>query len=359
MEKALGLARKGQGLTSPNPCVGAVVVKDNKVIAGAFHKRAGQAHAEALALKKAGRRANGSTLYVTLEPCNHFGKTPPCTDTVIKSGVKRVVVGMTDPNPVNSGKGLARLKRNGIAVKTGVLRKEAESLNIPFVKFIKERIPYVTVKVAQTLDGKIATKTGDSKWISNDASRRFVHVMRERVDCVLVGINTILKDDPLLTPRLGRPSRKNVKRVIIDSHLKIPLKSKVLKNPESLIIATTKKASKKKLLQLTRKKVDIIITKDKKGQVNLKSFLKELAQRNISHILVEGGGNIVSSFLKENLVDEMLIFISPKIVGGRDAVTSVEGDGVKFVDEAIPLSNIKVERFGTDILVRGHVYRPD
>ena len=358
MKKALKLAEKGAGRTRPNPLVGAVVVKDGRIIGKGFHAKAGLAHAEVTALRQAGKRAERASLYVSLEPCNHFGKTPPCVDSIIASGIKKVAVGMRDPNPVNNGRGLYRLKRNGIKIKEGILKKEAEDLNRAFIKFVTKKIPYVTVKTAQSLDGKIATKSGDSKWISGRDSLRFVHWMRSRVDAVLVGINTVLKDDPMLLPRLHGIPKTKPRRIVVDSALRIPLKSRLFKEPQSVIIATTRKAPRKKLEYLREKKVDIIITRNKAGYVDLKSLMQDLARRDITHVLVEGGGSIISSFLKEGLVDEMFFFISPKIIGGRKAITSVEGEGIKFIKEALAVDNIKIKRFGNDVLIHGKSCSP-
>ena len=353
LKEVLGLARKGEGRTSPNPLVGAVIVKNGKIIGRGFHALAGSPHAEVEALRQAGRKAKGASLYVNLEPCNHFGKTPPCTEAIIKSGIKNVVISMRDPNPLNNGKGLARLRQNNIRVKEGVMKEEAEELNRPFIKFISERMPYVAVKVAQSLDGKIATKTGDSKWISAKDSREFVHQLRRRVDAVLVGVNTVLKDNPLLTSRFPKKSLTQPKKVVVDSLLRISSKNNLLKDPKSLIIATTHKAPVKKIEFLKDKGVDVIISMDSAGFVDLRALMQSLAARGIMHILVEGGGQVVSGFLKKSLVDEMLVFISPKVIGGRDAITSVEGEGVKLVKHATRLNNIKVKLFKSDILIQG------
>jgi len=364
MRKALRLAEKGRGQTSPNPLVGAVVVKGNKILAKGYHLKAGLPHAEKMALKRPAEENRGASLYVNLEPCDHFGKTPPCTNEIIKSGIKEVIIGMRDPNPLNNGKGIYRLKRNGIKIKEGVLKEEAEDLNRPFTKFITKRLPYVTIKVAQSLDGKIATTSGDSKWISNLNSRRYAHYLRNTADAVLVGINTVLCDNPILSPRLQANPKQNLKKIVIDAQLEIPLKARLLKNPQSLIIATTKKSSKKKIDHLKSIGVELLITKTRNGWVDLKFLLKYLAKRNITHILVEGGGNVISSFLKEKLADELFFFISPKIIGGRNAVTSVEGKGIKLVQDAVPMGDIKMRHFGEDFLIHGkpiyrakHVYR--
>ena len=351
MKEALNLARKADGRTSPNPMVGAVVVKNGRVLGRGYHRKAGGPHAEITALKEAKKKAAGSDLYVNLEPCDHFGKTPPCTDAIISSGVKNVIVGMRDPNPLNNGRGIRRLKKHGVKVTENILKKESEELNRAFIKFVTTGIPYVSVKVAQSLDGKISAGSGDSRWISNEKSRRYVHILRNRVDAVLVGINTALKDDPELTSRLTGRVKKQPKKIVVDSQLRISLRSKILKDPHSVIIATTRKASPSKKNRLKKIGVDIITTNTAGARVDLKNLMHSLARRGITHVLVEGGGEIVSSFLRKDLVDEIFFFVAPKIIGGRDALTSVEGRGVKFANQAMRLQDVSVGRFGADILI--------
>jgi len=352
MKKALMLAHKGAGKTSPNPLVGAVVVKGGKVIGRAYHKKAGFPHAEIIALRQAKDKTKGTTLYINLEPCNHFGKTPPCSDAIIKSGVRRVVIGTRDPNPINNGKGIHHLRKSGIEVKENVLAKDAQTLNRAFAKFIKRGLPFVTIKVAQSLDGKIATRFGDSKWISCKKSRLFVHEQRKYANAVLIGINTVLKDNPLLTSRIPSVSKTQPKKVVIDPCLRIPGKSIILREPQSTIIATTKKAAKKKIDSLKKKGVDVVILKANKDYIDLKSLLQYLAKKDIMHILVEGGGETISGFLREKLADELFFFISPKIIGGRNAVTSVEGEGAKYVSQALRVGKINIKRFGEDVLIK-------
>lgn len=355
MKMALALAKKGRGRTSPNPMVGAVLVKGGKVLSKGYHRGFGLPHAEVEVLNRAGREAQGATLYVNMEPCGHFGKTPPCTERIIKEGVRRVVVGMRDPNPINYGKGIKRLRRSGIEVDCGVLKRESKMLNRAFTAFITKKRPYVTVKVAQSLDGKIATSAGCSKWITNEISRRFVHRLRSGADAVLVGVNTIIKDDPLLNARI-KNLKKQPLRIVLDSRLITPKGSKVIKDrsPQT-IIATTDKAFNKNRDKFKREGVDVVSFKEKKGAVCLKSLLRYLAHRGVSHLLVEGGGTAIANFLKDKLVDEIFIFIAPKIIGGRDAITSVEGEGVKSLKDALKLRDVKIKRFGEDILIRGHV----
>jgi len=331
MRLAIELAKKAEGKTSPNPIVGAVVVKNDKIIGEGYHKKAGLPHAEVSALKEAGSGAKGATLYVTLEPCDHFGRTPPCAQAIIKSGIKKVVIGMKDPNPLNNGKGIRKLKKNGIAVTVLKLYKEAESINKPYIKFITKRLPYVTVKVAQSLDGKIATKTGDSKWISSEDSRRYVHMLRANVDAVMVGANTVIKDDPALLSKTSRG--KQPTRIIVDGNSKIPKNAKIFSTLDKspVILASS--------ILGRGKRTDIV------------RLLKVLAKNGATHILVEGGGQLISGLIEKGLVDRMLIFVAPKVVGGKDAITSVEGEGAARIKDAIDFKITNIRRFRKDILI--------
>ena len=330
MRLAIELARKAEGNTSPNPIVGAVIVKNNEIIGKGYHKKAGLPHAEINALRDAGQKAKGAILYVTLEPCGHFGRTPPCTAAIIKSGIKQVVIAMRDPNPVNNGNGIRKLNRHGIKTKVGLLAKDAMAMNRPYIKFITKKIPFVTVKVAQSLDGKIATKRGDSKWISSEDSRRYVHKLRRIADAVMVGANTIRRDDPLL---LSRSRGKQPVRVIVSGRSGIPSGAKIFSG---------------------RHKAPVIVVRPagRSGRkVNLNKLLTALAKRGIINILVEGGGELIAGLVKENLVDRFLVFIAPKIIGGRDAKTAVEGSGIEKIKDALGLKNMSVKRFKEDILI--------
>lgn len=353
----LELARKPEGNTTPNPLVGALLVKGGKIVGRGYHRKAGLPHAEIEALKRSGSKAKGATLYVNLEPCDHFGKTPPCTDKIIERGIKRVVIGMRDPNPINCGRGIKKLKRKKINIKCNVLKKESRDLNRVFNTYITKDRPYVTVKAAQSLDGKIATASGESKWITGKSSRRFVHRLRSKVDAVLVGVNTVIKDNPLLTSRI-KNARKQPVRVVLDSNLRISLNSKIIRNRSSkVIIATTPSAPKKKASKLRKMGIDVVSFGGNKGRVKIRLLLKYLAKNEISHLLVEGGGTVTASFIDGGFVDEMLIFVSPRIIGGKDAPTSVEGRGVISINNAFKLNNVKLKRFNKDILIRGNVYR--
>lgn len=355
MRIAIGLAKRAEGMTSPNPVVGAVIVKSGKIIGGGYHRKAGLPHAEIEALKAAGPKARGATMFVTLEPCDHFGRTPPCTDAIIKSGIRKVVIGMRDPNPINDGSGARKLHRGGVETVTGILEKEAAAINGPFIKFITKKMPYVTVKLAETLDGKIATRTGDSRWISSEESRRRVHELRGAVDAVMVGVNTVLRDDPALLNVLS--GGKQPVRVVVDSLLKTPLRAKLLAtiSKSSVIIAATGCASSGRIKTFRNLGAEVVITKSKNGRVDLKSLLRELARRGIINILVEGGGELAASFAEERLVDRFLFFIAPKIIGGRNATTSIEGAGSGRMRDALMFSEVKVGRSGPDILVEARV----
>ncbi|NTW04941.1 MAG: bifunctional diaminohydroxyphosphoribosylaminopyrimidine deaminase/5-amino-6-(5-phosphoribosylamino)uracil reductase RibD [Peptococcaceae bacterium] len=358
MKKALALAAKGQGRTSPNPMVGSLVVSaDNLIIGQGYHQKAGEAHAEVYALGQAGDRAKGATLYVTLEPCCHHGLTPPCVDLIIKSGIKRVVAAMEDPNPLVSGKGLARLQQSGIDVTCGIMLKEALILNEVFIKYISSGYPFIALKAAVSLDGKIATYTGDSKWITGDAAREFGHILRDRYDGIMVGINTVLADDPMLTTRLLKGGRDPV-RIILDSHGRTPIRGKVINNGSEAptIIASTEKAPENKIERLKLAGAEVmIIPQDRFGHVDIDILMKKLAVRGITSILVEGGGHVNASVLESGLADKLYWFIAPMLIGGQKALGPLAGKGVKNLSEAFTISNMKLSSLGKDILVEGYI----
>lgn len=356
MKRAVELAKKAEGLTSPNPIVGAVLVKDGRIIGEGYHKKAGLPHAEVEAIKKAGKKCRGATLYVTLEPCSTYGRTPPCTKLIASSGIKKVIIAARDTNPVNKNKGINYLKKNGIEVKIGIMEDEARRMNKVFEKFIREGIPYVTAKIAQSLDGKIATETGESRWITGIDSRRFVHKLRGQVDAVLVGANTIIRDDPLLTNRLYRPAKKQPVKIVLDSRLRISPQSRIFskESPQKVIIATTAFAPPARRRIFEKRGAKVLVVKTKNKRVSLEELMKKLAKADISHILVEGGSQVLGSFFKEGLIDKVLFFISPKIIGGAKAPTSIMGDGVKQLRYAHTLKDIKVTRFKDDFLIEGY-----
>lgn len=357
MRRVLRLAEKGRGRTSPNPMVGAILVKDGRVVGEGYHAKVGEAHAEILALREAGEEAREATLYLNLEPCTHYGKTPPCAPAVIEAGVRRVVIGMEDPNPLVKGRGVDSLRKAHLNVDVGILERECRRLNEAFCKYILKKEPFVILKVAATLDGKIATRDGDSKWISGEASRRFVHRLRDQVDGVLVGIGTILKDDPLLTARIK--GGRDPYRIILDSRLRIPEEAKVIEtSPSKTIIATTELADRDKAEGLEKKGVRILLIDSKQGRVDLKSCLSQLGGMGMMNLLVEGGSKINGSFLDEGLIDKFLLFMSPKLLGDNQALGIFGGSGVANLREAILLKEFKARRIGGDILVEGYIIPP-
>jgi len=354
MDLAFKLALKGKGRTSPNPMVGALVVKNSRIIGQGYHEKAGLAHAEAIALDDAGLKAKGATLYVTLEPCTHFGRTPPCVDKIIKSGIKKVIVGMVDPNPLNNGRGIRILKAEKIKTEVGLLENKLRKLNRAFIKYITRKIPFVTVKVGESLDGKIATRTGDSKWITSDRSRAYAHRLRSDYDAVMVGVNTILRDNPKLDAWF---SKKQPVKIIVDSQLSIPQEANVFSRKSSVIIVTlpVKSGQETENRKILVQKAKILEVKEKAGQINLKDMMKKLAQAEITNILVEGGGTLIGGLFDEGLVDKVLFFISPKIIGGKEAISSVMGRGIARIDKAVKLKEVELRRIGEDFLFEGYV----
>lgn len=359
MRLALRLAAKGRGLTNPNPMVGAVVVKDGEIVGRGYHQRAGQPHAEILALQEAGEKARGATMYLNLEPCAHFGRTPPCTEAILKAGIKRVVAGMIDPNPLVSGRGVSRLRRAKVQVDVGLLAEECRQLNAPFVKYITTGKPLITLKAAVSMDGKVATNLGEARWISSAESRKYVHKLRQRVDAIMVGIGTVLQDDPLLTVRL--PSLKKPRqpwRVIVDSNLRLPLRSQIVRTAEHYptLVAATNSAPVYQIEQLEKANVKVlIVTKDRQGRVNLAVLMEELAKRGILSILLEGGPTLNGSALQEKLVDRLIFFIAPKLIGGEKAPGAIGGKGINRLKDAIPVKNLRVRRLGIDLLLEGEI----
>ena len=354
MHKALELAARARGKTSPNPMVGAVIVKSGRIIAADYHRKAGTPHAEALVLNKAGTRAKGATLYVNLEPCCHTRKrTPPCTDAIINCGIKEVVVAMVDPNPYVSGLGIKTLRKAGIRTRTGILKKDAHKLNEVFIKFITKNEPFVTLKIAQSLDGKIATSKGESKWITGPRARNEVHKMRREVDAILTGMGTVEKDNPSLDCRVSRT--RNPYRIIVDSSLRIRSSSKVLRHNDNMtIIATTSRASDKKIKSILKGGNQVLVIKEKKGRVDLKELMRELGKLKISSLLIEGGSSISASALSAGIVDKVMFFSAPKIIGGIDSIPSVGGSSPSRLSNAIALKDFKVTAYGKDFLFEGY-----
>ncbi|MEW6618255.1 MAG: bifunctional diaminohydroxyphosphoribosylaminopyrimidine deaminase/5-amino-6-(5-phosphoribosylamino)uracil reductase RibD [bacterium] len=337
------LAKKSAGKTNPNPMVGAIVVKDGQVVGEGYHKGPGFAHAEINALNQAKTKARGATLYVNLEPCSHQGRTPPCTKSIIKAGIKKVVASMLDPNSIVSGK--EELEKAGILVEVGMLEEEAKKLNEVYIKYMTTKLPFVILKSAITLDGKITTL--EKSWITSNESRRLVHRLRAEVDAILAGKNTILIDDPLLTARIK--GAKDPFKIIVDTKLETPLSAKVLKNPEKVIIATTKQAQEHKIHSLKKLGAKILILPESKKMVDIKELMKELGEMEITSILVEGGAQMNASFLENGLVDKVFFFIAPKIAGNKQV--SAVGD----LTQTIRLKELTTRKIGNDILICGYV----
>jgi diaminohydroxyphosphoribosylaminopyrimidine deaminase / 5-amino-6-(5-phosphoribosylamino)uracil reductase len=361
MQMALDLAKKGEGFTSPNPMVGAVIVKDQKVVGKGYHKAAGEAHAEVNAIDDAGALAKNATLYVTLEPCNHTGRTPPCAEKVVASGIRRVVAAMNDPNPGVKGGGLDYLKRRGISVTVGVCEKQAKRLNEFFIKHVGTKRPFTIVKCAATLDGRIATKTGDSRWVTGEKSRQFVHQLRHSVDAIMVGINTVEKDNPSLTTRLTTRPKKlkqlDPTRIILDTSLRISEKAKLLQlhSDSDTILITGPLVSSDKKIRLEKKGVRIIESPVIDGLIDLDRLMDLLGSLGITSLLIEGGGRVFASALSAGVVDKVLFFYAPKILGGDDGIPICKGPGVDLMDNCIPVKDIRVRRFGDDIMVEGYI----
>ncbi len=362
MKRCLSLAKRAEGFTNPNPMVGAVIVKNNKIISEGYHKRAGEKHAEVIAIEKAEGDLKSAILYVNLEPCSSFGHTPPCTERIIKSGIKKVVIAMPDPNPAHNGKGIEILRKAGIEVIEGILKPEAEDLNRVFIKHITKKIPYITVKSAVTLDGRISDYTGNSKWITSENLRFYFHKeLRSKVDAIVVGINTVLKDNPLLSARRSDNSyyKKQPAKIILDTKFRIPENVRLLQEVKSDVIVVVgdnvTRVRKKKFLEA--RGVKILPQPLKNGKINLLRLVKDLYKLGICHLLVEGGGKVISSFLKEKLADEIYLAYAPIIIGGRNLFYC--GKGMKL-SRGIRVKNLSFKKFDNQIIIKGklnYVYR--
>lgn len=356
MNMALELAERGRGYTSPNPMVGSVVVKDSYVVGTGFHEYAGGPHAEVRALENAGELAKGATLYVTLEPCNHTGKTPPCTEKIIKSGVVRVVVAMRDPNPDVTGGGIQLLRKNGITVDVGVEEKQALRLNEMFVKYVKTKRPFVILKTASTLDGRIATRTGDSKWVTGESARNFVHSIRHSVDGIMVGIGTVRHDDPSLNTRLENIKGKDPIRIILDTRLTISENARMLtmESAAETLVITGDNIPPQKKRNLEKKGVKIVESPLKDGLIDLDKLMNILGGMGMTSLLVEGGGRVAASALNSSIVDKILFFFAPKILGGDDGIPVCRGPGPEKMSDCIKVHDILIHRFDDDILIEGY-----
>lgn len=359
MRMALSLARKGLGTVSPNPMVGAVLVKGTQIVGKGYHRKAGYHHAEVGAIEDAGKNAGGATLYVNLEPCVHYGRTPPCVDQIIAAGIKKVVLSMLDPNPLVNGKGVEALRKAGVDVKVGMLEEEARRLNEAFIVSMEKKRPFVTMKAAVSLDGKIATKTCDSKWISNEESRRQAHMLRSVTDGIMVGINTVISDNPLLIPRLKKP-RKTPVRIILDSKLRIPLACDVVKTSDKYRtwVFTSEDSRADKEAKLRAMGVDVIrIPRDDNGRVSVRHVCDELYRREIMSVLVEGGGEVNSTLLRDGLVDKIVLFYGTLFIGGKGALNLVGGKGIDFLKDAYRIDVVTLKRLKENIYVEGYVHR--
>lgn len=355
MQQALAIAQFAEGRTSPNPLVGAVIVKDRHIVGQGWHRKAGTPHAEVHALAQAGELAKNATVYVTLEPCSHHGRTGPCADALIKAGVKKVVVAMTDPNPEVCGNGLARLRAAGIEVVEGVLADKAAKLNEVFIKWITTGMPFGVLKAAMSLDGRIATHTGHSKWITGPAARGYGHKLRDIYDGILVGIGTVLADNPELTARLPEGGQNPV-RIIVDSMARTPLDAKVVTDKKApTIIAVSSAAPAARIAALRSQDVEVMIVEQTESGIDLRQLFQQLGARRITSILVEGGAAINASVLAANLIDKVHFFIAPKIIGGQMAPGPVAGSGAESVDQAIMLEDTSTQILGGDILINGYI----
>jgi len=357
MKLALRQARKGLGKTSPNPAVGALVVRGEDILAKGFHQKAGGPHAEVEALEKLGRKASGCTMYVTLEPCNHYGKTPPCTEAILDSGIKRVVIGMEDPNPSVKGGGVHYLKAKGLEVVTGVLEEECRRFYEAYVKFLKTSTPFVVLKTALTLDGWTATSSKHSQWITTERSRRLVHTMRAESDGILVGVGTVISDDPSLTARKGGRPGPGPTRILLDTHLRTPLKAKVFRDlslSSTVVVVGDETRKPRKMAILENLGVEVIRCPIRDGRIDLRALMDILGGMNIMSLLVEGGARVVGSLLRARLVDKVHIFLAPKLLLGGDGVPMAAGSGVDSMDEALTLRDMEVKRVDRDILVTGY-----
>ena len=357
MARALELAARARGRTSPNPMVGAVLVRGGEIVGQGFHPRAGEPHAEIFALRQAGERARGALLYVNLEPCCHFGRTPPCTEALIQAGVAEVHMAMEDPNPLVHGKGRAALEAAGIRTMIGEAEDEARQLNETFIKYISTSHPFVTAKFAMSLDGKIATSTGESRWITGRPARRRVHELRDMSDAVCVGVNTLLADDPRLTTRLEGTDVRHPLRVVLDSRGRAPLTARAFDRalPGRTLVATTEHMSAHHRSELEARRLEVwTLPSDDQGRVDLVALLDRLGERETTSLLVEGGGSLLASFFEARLVDKVLAFVAPVIIGGQAAPTPVRGVGASRLADALRLERLSVERVGDDVLIVGY-----
>jgi diaminohydroxyphosphoribosylaminopyrimidine deaminase/5-amino-6-(5-phosphoribosylamino)uracil reductase len=356
MRFALRLAARGLGWTSPNPAVGAVIVRAGRIVGQGYHRRAGLLHAEIEALRRAGAAARGATLYVTLEPCNHTGKTPPCCDAILAAGISRVVTAARDPNPVTDGRGIRRLQRSGVRVDVGVLAREAARLNAPFWRAMRTGLPQVIAKAGQSLDGKIATSAGESRWITSPAARRLAHAWRSRVDAVLVGVDTVLRDDPRLSARGFRHRPGHPLKVVVDSRLRTPLRARCLAGAPAWIATTVRRG--RRLSALRQRGVRVMTIPARRGRVPLRRLCRELVRHGVHSVLIEGGSEVLASAFAERLVNQVVWFVAPLLIGGRTAAGSIGGAGIRRLSQAVRLTDVTYRRIGPDLCVEARVEYP-
>jgi len=358
MECALSLARLAMGHTSPNPAVGAVVIKDGLAVGMGYTQPAGSEHAEVMALRQAGDKTQGATMYVTLEPCSHYGRTPPCTQAIIDAGISEVHIALLDPNPLVSGRGVGRLNEGGIKTYIGTCQQEAHEINEAYIKHITTGLPFVMAKFAMSLDGKIATKTGDSKWITKEEARKYAHALRYTADAIMVGVNTIVADNPRLTARScggrGGIGKMQPIRLVVDSKGRVPLSAHIFEPPGEVLLAVVAPFDSAKKEKFVQAGAEVLELPPKEGSVDIRELFKSLGKREIVTVLVEGGGKLLGSLFDHHLVDKVLVFISPIIIGGSGAA-SVAGDGVDNIAKALRLSRVNIKSFGDDVLVSGYM----
>jgi len=356
LQMAYALAEKAKGWASPNPYVGAVVVKRDVIAGYGYHERPGKLHAEALAFQRAGSLSRNSTAYITLEPCVHWGRTPPCVDTILQAKPKKVVISALDPNPLVFKKGIKKIREAGIEVSLGLLEEKNSNLNETYIKYITKKVPFVVAKVAVSLDGKIATKKFSSQWISSSKTREYTHLLRGEFDAVMIGINTLINDDSRLTIRHPNWGRKRLMRVILDSHLRFPLKAKMLDtlSQGKILVFTLPQSSPKKAEALRKRGADVIAVPQSKSSIDIKKVLEWLARQQIASVLVEGGASLLTSMIEEELVDKIFVTISPKLIGGKNAPSFLHGKGATLIKDSLRLKTTSVFQIDEDIILEGY-----
>ncbi len=359
MERALELASQGRGRTSPNPMVGAVLTRGGAVVGEGYHAVAGGDHAEAAALTAAGESARGATCFVTLEPCTHYGRTPPCTDALIQAGITRVVAAAYDPNPQVAGRGVERLRAAGIAVETGLLQEEAVRLNEAYLTYIQTGKPLVLLKAALSVDGRLATRTGESQWITGEQARHRVHQVRNAVDAIVVGIGTVLRDDPMLTARVAAEEKRDPLRVVVDTRGRVPVTARLFTSgSHPPLVAVGPRVAQARLRQLRERGADLIVLPLGEGGLSLPHLIRELGRREITSVMIEGGGRLATTALQAGAVDKLMLILAPILIGGKKAPTLLQGEGAEKLTEALRIRQLTVEQIGNDLLLEGYLNEP-